>query len=65
MSELILNGKNGFLVNSTGEAAASVENIKLIDRAFCREWAESKFSKEKMVEDYIAVYKKILSMRQA
>lgn len=62
MGELILNGKSGFLVNSSDEAAASVENIKLIDRSFCREWAESKFSKGKMVDDYITVYKKILAV---
>jgi glycosyltransferase involved in cell wall biosynthesis len=60
MPELILDGKTGFLVNSIDEAVQSVNNIKSIDRKHCRTWAASKFTLEKMVEGYLAVYKNIL-----
>jgi glycosyltransferase involved in cell wall biosynthesis len=61
MPELILDGKSGYLVNNIKEAAEAVNNIKLIERGYCREWAESKFSREKMIEGYLEVYEKILN----
>jgi glycosyltransferase involved in cell wall biosynthesis len=60
MPELILDGKTGILVNSAEEAVEAVNNIKLIKREYCREWALSKFSREKMLEGYLEVYKNIL-----
>jgi glycosyltransferase involved in cell wall biosynthesis len=60
MPELIDNGKTGFLVNTIDEAVDAVNNIKSINRNHCREWANSKFSKKKMIEGYLDVYKKIL-----
>ena len=64
MPELILNGKTGFLVNTTEEAADAVANIKSIDRKYCREYAVSKFSRQKMVEGYLKVYNKILETKK-
>ena len=60
MSELIREGKTGFIVNSIEEAAGAVNKIKSIERTWCRQWAESKFTLQKMVEGYLSVYKKIL-----
>ncbi len=60
MSELILHGKTGFLVNTIDEAVETLKNIPQINRKYCRQWAEKKFSKEKMIEDYINVYNKVL-----
>jgi glycosyltransferase involved in cell wall biosynthesis len=62
MSELILNGKTGFLVNTIEEAVDSLKNIPRINRKYCRQWADEKFSREKMIEDYINVYEKILGV---
>ncbi|MFO7850930.1 MAG: glycosyltransferase family 4 protein [Bacteroidota bacterium] len=64
MPELIRNGETGFLVNNVEEAADAVANIKSIDRKYCREFAVSKFSRQKMVEGYIKVYEKILDIRR-
>ena len=61
MPELIVHEKTGFLVKTKKEAVEAVEKIQNIDRKYCRQWAASKFSSEKMTDDYIAVYKKILS----
>jgi len=60
MPELILNGKTGFLVNTIEEAAEAVNQLHKLDRNNCRRWAMSEFSKEKMTDDYIDVYKRIL-----
>ena len=60
MSELIQPEKTGFLVNAVDEAVEAVSNLKNINRANCRDWAKSKFSSEKMVDDYFNLYKKIL-----
>lgn len=60
MPELIRYGETGFLVNNIDEAAEAVNQLKQIKRAYCREWAESKFSSKKMAEDYFELYKKIL-----
>jgi glycosyltransferase involved in cell wall biosynthesis len=60
MPELIQHEKTGFLVNSVEDAIAAVAQLAEIDREDCRKWAKQKFSKEKMVEDYIALYHQIL-----
>jgi len=60
MSEVILNGKTGFLVDSICEAVKAVNDIKSINRKYCREYAASKFSRQKMTEGYLEVYRNIL-----
>jgi glycosyltransferase involved in cell wall biosynthesis len=60
MPELIVHGKTGFLVNTTDEAVSAVDALKQIDRSFCRQWADQNFSSEKMVNDYVEVYKTVL-----
>jgi len=60
MPELIDHEKTGFLVNNTDEAILAVEQLGTIDRKHCRDWAMNKFSKEKMVEDYLALYHQII-----
>lgn len=61
MPELILHKKTGFLVNTVEEAVTAVNNIASIDRTYCMNWSSSKFSCEKMVDEYINVYEKILN----
>lgn len=60
MPELILDNKTGFLVNTIEEAADAVTQISSINRYDCRQWSASAFSTEKMTDDYIEVYRRIL-----
>lgn len=63
MGELIVHGKTGFLVDNITEAVEALKDIPGIDAKFCRQWAVANFSQEKMVDDYIGVYKKILEIK--
>ena len=60
MPELIIHEKTGFLVSNTEEAIEAVKNISSVNRSKCTEWASSMFSRQKMIEGYLKVYRKIL-----
>ncbi|KAA8486759.1 glycosyltransferase involved in cell wall biosynthesis [Arcticibacter tournemirensis] len=60
MPELIKHEETGFLANSPEEAIEAVHEIPKINRSACHKWAASRFSKEKMVSDYIKAYQKVL-----
>jgi glycosyltransferase involved in cell wall biosynthesis len=62
MPELIKNAKTGFLVNTVDEAVDAVNQLHHIARIDCHEWASTQFSGEKMVADYLGLYKKILGV---
>ncbi len=61
MPELIRHGETGFLVNDVYEATEAIQLIGSISRLNCHQWALSQFSGDKMVDDYLALYQKILS----
>ncbi len=60
MPELIQDKKTGFLVNTIDEAVDAVAQISSINRKNCYDWANSQFSRDKMVEDYYGLYQQIL-----
>jgi glycosyltransferase involved in cell wall biosynthesis len=62
MPELISHQKTGFLVKNIDEAVEAVRNIKYLKREDCYKWSSTQFSAEKMVDDYLALYKKILAL---
>lgn len=61
MPELIINDKTGFLVNTVDDAVSVLTDINRINRSDCRNWSLSQFSQEKMVAEYIRLYRQILS----
>ncbi|MEN8256158.1 MAG: glycosyltransferase family 4 protein [Verrucomicrobiota bacterium] len=60
MPELIEHGKNGFLVAGCADAVAHVARVAEIDRSQCRRTVEERFTADRMVEQYIEVYERIL-----
>jgi len=60
MPELIDHGVTGMLVDSPGEAIAALGGIAAIDRAACRAAVQARFSVERMAEEYVALYRRIL-----
>src|SRR5687768_15572420 len=60
MPELVTPGVNGFLVDGVEEAAGCVDRAQTLDRAAIREVAAQRFGKDRMVEDYLRVYQRLL-----
>ena len=61
-SEVIKNGKTGFLVNSANEAVQALKRLSEIDRTNCRESVQQHFSIDSMVTAYERVYHKIFDL---
>jgi glycosyltransferase involved in cell wall biosynthesis len=61
MPEIIEEGVNGFMVGTNQAALAAVELASGLDRARVRASVESRFDVARMVEDYLAVYRQIVS----
>jgi glycosyltransferase involved in cell wall biosynthesis len=59
LPELIEHGGNGFLVDDLDEAALAVREAGGLDRAAIRALAIDRFSVERMVDEYEAVYRQL------
>jgi glycosyltransferase involved in cell wall biosynthesis len=60
MAEIIEDGVNGFLVDNDDEAVAAVERVGSLDRATVRRSVEQRFHVDRMADEYIALYQRIL-----
>jgi len=65
MAEIIEDGVNGFLVDSPDEAAEAIERAADLDRAAVRRSVERRFHVDRMADDYLALYRRILEGGQA
>ncbi|HAH25315.1 MAG TPA: glycosyl transferase [Prolixibacteraceae bacterium] len=65
MPEIIQEGINGFIVSGIEEMAAKIKSGMNISREACRATVESRFTRQKMVREYIEVYKEILSQKNS
>ncbi len=61
LPEVVAEGRTGFLVSSEEEAVAALERCRELRREDCRRWVEERFTSERMVDDYIRVYQRILA----
>jgi glycosyltransferase involved in cell wall biosynthesis len=60
MPEVVDEGVTGRLVSSVDEAVAAVAGIADLDRAACSARARQRFSADRMVDEYLAIYRKIV-----
>lgn len=60
MPELIEHNKTGFLTHTIEEAVQAVHQVDHLNRFYISEKAISRFSAERMVEQYIDIYKRII-----
>ena len=60
MPEIIQDGINGFLVSDVDEMAKKIKEVRGLSRKECRRIVEERFTQERMVREYIEVYKKIV-----
>ena len=61
MPEIIRPGVNGYLVSTTDEAVAAVSDTGELDRPTVRHSIEDRFDAARMVDDYLALYRRILA----
>jgi len=60
LPEIIRDGIDGFLATETAELAALVDRVETLDRAAIRASVLERFSAERMVDGYLAVYDRLL-----
>ena len=63
MPEVVDHGVTGFLVDGEASAAAAVDLAAALDRAAIRRVAERRFGAARMVDDYLAVYERLIGAR--
>ena len=61
MPEIVEEGVTGRLVEGVDAAAAAVDEVARLDRALCRAAAAQRFSADRMVDDYLAVYSRLVT----
>lgn len=61
MPEIIDNGRTGFLVGSLDEAVEAVSRASTLDRAAISQATALRFSVDRMADEYLALYRAILS----
>ena len=60
MPELIEHGRTGFLVDTFDEAVEAIGRLGEIDRVACRHAVEQRFTVDRMADEYLALYRRIL-----
>jgi glycosyltransferase involved in cell wall biosynthesis len=65
MGEIVRHGVNGFLVEALDDAAAAVNAAETLDRAAVRASVEGRFDVDRMVDDYLALYRRVLELHRA
>ncbi len=63
--EVVAHGRTGFVVDSLVELIEAVKRLDEIDRTACRRHVETRFSVERMTDDYEAVYRNLEAHRRA
>ena len=65
MPELVEDGVSGFVVESDADAVAAIGKAAALDRSAVRRHVESRFTVERMVDGYEAVYRSALEQRES
>ncbi|HEY5388682.1 MAG TPA: glycosyltransferase family 4 protein, partial [Thermoleophilia bacterium] len=58
--EVLDDGKTGFVCDTFEEFVTAVGRVGEIDPAVCRRTVEERFTVERMVADYEAIYRRVL-----
>lgn len=63
LSEIVVTDKTGFLVNSVEEMANAIREVDCLSPVECRREAEGRFSSERMVAQYLDLYRSVLTSK--
>jgi mannose-6-phosphate isomerase-like protein (cupin superfamily) len=64
MPELVRNGSSGFIVDDLDAAVQAVGKINTLDRRVCRDDVEKRFTCQRMAQEYLDIYRRILEDRE-
>jgi glycosyltransferase involved in cell wall biosynthesis len=65
MSEIIRDRENGFLVGSLEDAVGAVHSSSDLDRRAVRSSVEHRFDYNRMVDEYLAVYRQVIELHRS
>lgn len=63
--EIVRHGETGFLVRDVAAGARALQRVGEIDRATCRRDAERRFGAQRMVTDYVNLYRRVIARHGA
>jgi glycosyltransferase involved in cell wall biosynthesis len=63
--EIVDDGRTGFLCDGEDDMVARLSEVRGIDRCRCRRAVEERFSTERMVDDHVALYERLVDERAA
>jgi glycosyltransferase involved in cell wall biosynthesis len=58
--EVVADGVTGVVVDDVREMVDRFPEVAALKPAACRDWAETRFQSRRMVEDYLALYQKLI-----
>jgi glycosyltransferase involved in cell wall biosynthesis len=61
--EVVDDGVTGFVCDDIAQAVAAIGRVHELSRATCRRVFEQRFTSERMMRDYVAIYRRILDQR--
>jgi glycosyltransferase involved in cell wall biosynthesis len=64
-TEVVDHGRTGFVCDDDDDVAVALRRVDRLDRATCRQWVETRFSVERMTDDYEAVYRRLVRERMS
>jgi glycosyltransferase involved in cell wall biosynthesis len=64
MSEIVNDAENGFLVDTLDEAVSAVHAASALDRAAVRASVETRFDVDRMVDDYLDLYRRVVELHR-
>ena len=64
LPEVIEDGVTGFLAKSVEEMAEAIGQVHTLSPSACRKAAELRFSKERMIEGYFDLYRKMAANKE-
>lgn len=65
LADLVEHGVTGFLVRDEREMADALRAVSALDPARCREAARARFSAERMIGEYLELYRRIIARRES
>jgi glycosyltransferase involved in cell wall biosynthesis len=61
LREVVRDGQTGLLVRDASDLPGAIADALRLDRAACRRWVDAQFSLDRMLEQYLAVYREVAS----